>query len=181
LLARALVLAWHLDPQEDFLVAYDANPLYHQPAVTRILSATPILLHGLWKTLWPSGLSAMYGDGVFPTITALLDPRFLLASLLLTLLVGACRIRQHQPLLFLAAAAFFGFTFVTSNLAFPIESVFGDRLFYTAVLAPALLAAAATLRVLPAAAAVSPASLTSASLASPVRPTMRLAGNWRGA
>src|SRR5690606_22216948 len=57
----------------------------------------------------------------------------------------------------------------------------GDRLFYTAVLAPALLAAAATLRVLPAAAAVSPASLTSASLASPVRPTMRLAGNWRGA
>ena len=50
---------------------------------------------------------------------------------LLGILVGGLWWARRQPLPFLAMAAFFGFSFLISNIPTPIETIFGERLYYT--------------------------------------------------
>lgn len=142
LLLRQLMLETYIHPRGTFWVAFDANPLHDLPGLKRILSATWIYLIGLAKVLWPFGLSSIYGAGVFPQIDSLLAPRFLLAAACLGgLLWLSLHLRRRQPLLALAVAAFIGFSLLTANLLFPIETIFGDRLYYSAVLGLCLAAA----------------------------------------
>jgi len=56
------------------------------------------------------------------------------------------RLAPKIPALFLATAAFFGFSFVTSNLAFPIGTDFAERLYYLPSLGPCVLLALAVQR-----------------------------------
>ena len=139
LLMRHHMMVNFLATKGPFWVEYDANPLYYLPAVQRVATAVPIMAYGLGTVALPINLSSNYGDGVFTAVDSLLNWRFLGSALaLLGIVFGGLRIRNSQPLLFLAVAAFFGFGFVTSNIPFPIETIFGDRLFYTPVLALSL-------------------------------------------
>lgn len=139
---RGETLAAHVEPRGPFWVEYDANPLYYLPTVERIINAATILVYAIGKILLPTNLSSMYGDGPFTIISSVFHWRFLLSSLfLVTLLVTCLHARRRDPVFFLAGAAFFGFTFITSNIPFPLESIFGERLLYTPVLALALIVA----------------------------------------
>lgn len=142
LVLRQAMLIEHVHPRGTFWVEYDANPLFYLPFVERLINATCILAFGLGKVLLPYELSSNYGDGPFSLIDHVLHWRFLVASLLfVTLAVAGWRLRTRHQLLSLGIAGFFGFTFVTSNIPLPLETIFADRTFYAAVLALALVAA----------------------------------------
>ena len=126
---RAQVLA-NL-PQPLAVASVDANPLAHVPLVERLLSAVMIYGVALAKTLLPIHLASDYGRAVFRLVTSPLDPRFLLAgALVVGIGVAGLVWLRRRPLLFLAAASFLGFSFVTSNLPLVIGTIFGERLLY---------------------------------------------------
>lgn len=113
-----------------------ANPLVAVDPGTRLLSGTRLLGYGLLQTLLPHRLVCFYGPRVFDPVTSVTDPWLLVAvaALACVLVAGLWRPKE-RPLLFLAAASFFGFAFVTSNLPFPIGVDFAERLYYAPSLA----------------------------------------------
>jgi tetratricopeptide (TPR) repeat protein len=122
------------DPKHlEFVVSRDANPLFHAPLVPeRLGSALMILAYGLYKVLCPFHLVCDYGAVVFDLVHVLWDYRFLAAFVvLLAVLVAGLVWAERQPLLFLAMAVFFGFSFLTSNIPMKVETIFGERLYYT--------------------------------------------------
>ena len=130
LVLRARVLAEL--PVAAAIASLDANPLAHVPTVDRLLSAVVIQGFALGKTLLPVGLVSDYGRAVFRLVADPMDLRFLFVGTVLSGLgVGALASLRGRPLLFLAGAAFFGFSFLTSNLPFAIGTSFGERLLYT--------------------------------------------------
>ncbi|MHC4078382.1 MAG: tetratricopeptide repeat protein, partial [Planctomycetota bacterium] len=125
-----------------FDVAYQANPLYQLGILERFPSGVMVLGYGLYKLFWPFFLVSDYGGPVFGLPEGWLGGRFLVALVvLLSVLVGGLLAARRWPLLFLAMASFLGFTFITSNILLPIETVFGERLLYAAVLAQGFLVA----------------------------------------
>ena len=112
------------------------NPLAHVPDAARWLTATRVLGHGLWLTLFPFRLACDYGLAVFPVLESPLDAGFLIsAGALLALLACGLRLGWRHPLLLTGAACFLGFTLLTSNLAVVIGTIFGERLLYAPSLA----------------------------------------------
>lgn len=117
-------------------VDYVANPLFHTSWDRRIMTAVMLWGYGLWKVILPLHLSSDYGAEVFPLVTSPTNGAFMLASLALgSLLIIGLRQPRRQPLLFAAIACFFGFSFITSNVAFATGVSFAERLFYTPSLA----------------------------------------------
>lgn len=129
-----------VDVPSPFPVDYLANPLHGAPLVTRWLTAISIWGVGLLKCVLPLNLVSDYGPVTFTLLRSPLELSFLLASVALVgfLAVGIQKLRT-QPLIFLAAACFLGFSFLTSNLPFAIGTVFGERLYFTPSLGIALL------------------------------------------
>ncbi|MEE2885976.1 MAG: hypothetical protein VX951_00975, partial [Planctomycetota bacterium] len=125
----------------DFSPAYESNPLWYLPD-QRFGTGVMLMGYAIYKLLVPFSLACDYGAEVFTMVESLADSRFLLAfALLLGLLAfGLLRATRH-PLLFLATAAFFGFSLLVSNIPFPIETIFAERLYYTPTLACSFLVA----------------------------------------
>ncbi len=123
-------------------ILYQENPLAHVDALTRVLTAIKIVGFGAFQTFLPSALSSVYGPGSFTLATTPADLTFFTPVLWLALwLAAALAWRRTQPLLFLSAAAFFGFAFLTSNIPFAIGTIFAERLLYAPSLGACLLAA----------------------------------------
>ncbi len=124
-------------------VLYLVNPLAHANALTRIGTGILLLAYGLLKTLLPIGLVSDYGVGVFTLAESVSDPRVLasLALLLTIVTLAVVRLVRHDPIPLLAVSAFLGFAFLTSNIPFPIGTIFGERLYYTPSLGLAIVAA----------------------------------------
>lgn len=114
-------------------VAYLANNFAppHAGALESFLTAIMTWGYGLWMTLCPWRLVCDYGPLVFDGVQSFGDPRFLAsaAALLSCLAFGLWSVRR-APLLFVAMAAWFGFSFATSNVPFSIGVVFAERLYY---------------------------------------------------
>ncbi|MBN2491956.1 MAG: tetratricopeptide repeat protein [Planctomycetes bacterium] len=112
--------------------AFAANPLAHEGLGPHLLTAIFVWAwKGLGLTLLPFSLACDHGAMVLPILRSPLDPRFLLAALvLLGLLAGGILAARRHPLLFLAMAAFLGFSFAVSNVPLAIDTVFGERLYY---------------------------------------------------
>lgn len=139
LLFRHNALAAIVDQHE---VRYLVNPLSHVAHQTRIFTAVTVLWHGLLRCLLPIELASDHGVAVFDLVGSALDPAFLVpAFVLLGSAVLGVLARRRAPLLALAVAVFFGFSFLTSNIPFPIGTMFGERLYYTPSLAVGLLVA----------------------------------------
>ncbi|MHC4897940.1 MAG: tetratricopeptide repeat protein [Planctomycetota bacterium] len=116
----------------DFAASYQANPLFRLPFLERASSGVMILAFGLFKVFVPFHLACDYGAEVFTLVQSMWDLRLLLSFLVLVGILGAgLWWARRQPLLFLAMAAFLGFTFPISNIPLPIETIFGERLYYT--------------------------------------------------
>lgn len=148
-IAAALAVFWHLRaamiaglPTPPPVPDYVANPLAHVDTGTRVSTALMLWGMGLGKTLLPLGGRADYGAVTVDLVSELGDPRLLVAVLVLAafLGVGIVLARRH-PLLLLAAAAFFGFGLITSNIPRPIGTIFGERLYYAPSLAASCLVA----------------------------------------
>ncbi|HEY5657056.1 MAG TPA: hypothetical protein VIY27_04635, partial [Myxococcota bacterium] len=126
---RAQVLAGL--PQPLAVASVDANPLAHVPAFERLLSAVMIYGVAMVKTVLPLHLASDYGRAVFRLAESPGDPRFLLSgALLIALGAGGLASLRRRTLLFLAAASFLGFSFLTSNIPLAIGTIFGERLLY---------------------------------------------------
>jgi len=112
-------------------VAWAANPLAHEPAGVRILTATKVWAYALYKLCVPYPLASDYGARVFDQVESAFDPLFVLslAALGLVLWLGIKSYRV-RPLVFLAVTSFFGFSFLTSNVAIPIGTLFAERLLF---------------------------------------------------
>lgn len=124
-----------------FGVAWEANKLYGLGFLERLPSAAWIYCLVIFKVIWPWPLAADYGGAMLPqlgfgALRALLGLFLPLALLLAALWWG----RRHG-LLLLGAAAWFGYSFLISNLPFPIETIFGERLYYTPLFGCCLLVA----------------------------------------
>jgi tetratricopeptide (TPR) repeat protein len=132
---RAAAIA---EPSVHHFVAHGANPLWHLPALERIGNGVMLWTVGLGKTLLPWNLCSQYGPAVFTLATTPLDPRVLGAFVLEVMLLAlGIAMRRQAPLLFLATAALFGFSFVTSNVPFGTGTILAERTWYLPSLAVA--------------------------------------------
>jgi tetratricopeptide (TPR) repeat protein len=117
------------------LIAWIANPLAELPAAERIANGLWLLGLGLCKTLIPYPLHCDYGPQVFE-LSRSLDLRVVLAVVgLAALLASSLAPGRRAPPLVLATAALFGFSFLTSNVPFPIGTIFAERLWFAPSLA----------------------------------------------
>jgi len=137
LVLRAAVLAPLVDAPA---VEHAVNPLHDADPRTRVATATVVWAYGLWKTVWPFWSVSDYGGQTFARrddvlAWPVLGAAVVLAAVLVLTVCGA----RRSPLAGLAGACFLGFGFATSNLAFPIGTIFAERLGYTPSLALSLL------------------------------------------
>jgi tetratricopeptide (TPR) repeat protein len=111
------------------------NPLAHSGLGARVLSAPVLLLHYVRLVLWPRTLSADYSFDQIPIPTTAADPRVLLGTLALALLVLAS-VREKR--LRFAALAFLLPLAGSLHLLFPLGTIFAERLLYLPMLGAAL-------------------------------------------
>jgi len=137
LLAAGPPLAAFLVLRAAMLARIGADPdawaarLEHSTAGFRLGNGLVQWAHGLGASVLPVHLSADHGPAVFTPTTSLLQPAVLGAALLLVALATAGLASwRHQPWLFLAAATFFGHSFLTSNVPFRIGTDYAERLYY---------------------------------------------------
>jgi tetratricopeptide (TPR) repeat protein len=107
------------------------NPLAHVPAAQRIATALVVLVEYLGLLLAPITLSADYSYNQIPIVTSFGDLRLWLAiAVLLGITSVVWRVRQRSPAMILCAAFVVCTLSLTSNLAFPIGTIKGERLLY---------------------------------------------------
>lgn len=117
-------------------MGYLENPHLFTDFGTRVISSFIVWGYALAVTILPFRLGVDHGPSQFPiTDGSLTDPwswvGLLAAGVLFTLLVMAWRWRRRHPLFAMGIACFLGFSFIVSNIAFPIYVVFAERTYYT--------------------------------------------------
>jgi Tfp pilus assembly protein PilF len=123
-------------------VAFLLNQLSGESFGERLPTALWVWAHGVWLTALPFWLAADYSAFVFTSIESFFDVRVVGTLLVFgALLFFAARYRTRAPGLFVAAACFFGFSFITSNVPLTIGTIFGERLYYAPSLALAFVVA----------------------------------------
>jgi len=107
------------------------NPLAPLPGLLRAANGLWLLLRYAAKTFVPVGLCADHSAHALDLIGSLADPRVAAALAVLAALaaLGLASIRSH-PLVSLGAALYVGAFLPTSNVLFPIGTVYGERLAY---------------------------------------------------
>lgn len=124
-------------------IPFVENPLAHAGLVPRVLTATAVLGRGLRLLVFPAPLSPDYSFDAIPLVRSALDARFLAAAAALAVLVALAAARaRRRPVLAFAALWYAAGVFPTSNLLFPVGTIFGDRILYLPSVALALAVAA---------------------------------------
>jgi len=107
------------------------NPLARLPSFQRVVNAVALLGKYLGLFLYPARLSADYSAPQIPPVGGLTDIRFLmgLAAVSLLTFLALRGWRRFPPLAW--GIGFAGAAFIlVSNLAFPIGTIFAERLLY---------------------------------------------------
>lgn len=117
-----------------------SNPLITLDSWDRFVNAMAVWGHGARLTLVPWPLACDYSAATFPFVT-LGSLAFLLSLATACILAGLAISRRPPALVRFGAGGFLLFTALTSNILFPIGTIFGERLLYTASLGLAFLAA----------------------------------------
>ncbi len=119
------------------------NPWADLSPLARIPSALIAWDYALLLSFFPFDLAVDHGPGSLPTVMGPADALFWLAALIATgmalLVLRAIRYRRRAPLLFLALAIWFGFSFITSNIPFAVNLVLAERSYFIPSLALSLL------------------------------------------
>ena len=120
------------------------NPLVLLSAPLRAANGLWLLLRYAGKTLVPLGLSADHSAHALPLALSLSDPRAIAGLLGVAALAALAVVSVRRlPLVALGLGLFLGAFFPTSNVPFPIGTIFAERLAYLP--SAGLLAAAAGL------------------------------------
>lgn len=107
------------------------NPLVLLPAPLRAVNGLWLLLRYAAKTLVPLGLSADHSAHALPLATSLAAPHAVAGLLGAAALAALAALSVHRlPLVALGLGLFLGAFFPTSNVPFPIGTVFAERLAY---------------------------------------------------
>ena len=121
------------------------NPWAGLSPLVRIPSALIAWAWALFLTVAPVSLAVDHGPASLPTVAGPGDPLFWVAALIAAGLAWivwlSVRHRRRAPLLFLAVACWFGFSFVTSNIPFAVNLVLAERSYFVPSLALSLLVA----------------------------------------
>lgn len=129
-------------------IPFVTNPLAHVAPGTRLLTAVAVLGQGLALVAWPAVLSPDYSFDAIPLVTTSLDPRFVLAALVIAVLGGvAVAFARRVPQVTFAIVWYAMAISPTANVLFPVGTIFGDRLLYLPSVALAILAGAVVARV----------------------------------
>jgi len=128
-------------------VGFEENPLAFAPLEVRLLTSVAVLGKGLALLLLPVDLTPDYSYRAIPAVTSLADPRVLVSSAAI-LGVAALAVRTRRAWgLGLFAVLWYGISILpASNLAFPIGTIFGERLLYLPSVAFCLILGAAASR-----------------------------------
>ena len=111
-------------------IAFAANPAASAPPTLRVLTALGVLARALWLLLVPLHLSADYSYAHLPVVASAAEPAAIAGLLAAaTLLALAAIVRRHPAALFWYAFAVLAWGPV-SNLPFPIDTIFRERLLY---------------------------------------------------
>ncbi len=111
------------------------NPAAYEPWDVRVLTAVRVYGEALRVAFFPLHLSADYGFAVIPPVRTALDPGYLLglAGLIATLAAAVAAWRRRSAVAL--GLAFFLLAYLpTSNLLFPIGTIFAERLLYVPLL-----------------------------------------------
>ena len=112
-------------------VKYAANPLFYSDESVRLTTALKLWGYGLWLCLAPFSLACLYGPQSIRLVSGGLDFGVAAASAVFAVWLSVALLRaRRRPGLFLAAAIFFGFGFITSNVPFAIGTIFAERLYF---------------------------------------------------
>jgi tetratricopeptide (TPR) repeat protein len=141
LLLRHMAVSGAVEP-----VKYAANPLGYVGVSERLVIGVGLWGYGLFLCLAPFSLTCLYGPEMGATVTFGLVVAVAFPAWLAAALWNPAR----RPGLFLSAAWFFGFGFITSNLPFAIGTVFGERLYFIPSLGVCMLPALLLPRLTPA-------------------------------
>lgn len=107
------------------------NPLVLLPAPLRAVNGLWLLLRYAAKTLVPLGLSADHSAHALPLATSLAAPHAVAGLLGAAVLAALAALSVRRlPLVALGLGLFLGAFFPTSNVPFPIGTVFAERLAY---------------------------------------------------
>lgn len=107
------------------------NPLVLLRPLVRVAAAAGLLFRYAGKTLLPIGLSADHSAYALPLPATLAEPRaFLALAALLLSALGTGLLWRRRPLAAFGLALFFVTMLPTSNLLFPIGTVYAERLVY---------------------------------------------------
>jgi tetratricopeptide (TPR) repeat protein len=125
LAVRGAAVGWHRVP-----IPFADNPLGHVDAPTRVVNAVRLLGLYLRKTVWPDPLSIDWAFDQLP-VRPFLSATGLTALVLLIcwIAVAWVLLRRWRVAGFLFCFFFAAFA-ITSNLLFPIGTIFGERLAY---------------------------------------------------
>jgi tetratricopeptide (TPR) repeat protein len=137
---RHLALSGDVDP-----VKYAANPLGYVDLPERLGTACGLWGYGLFLCVAPFSLACLYG----PQVETVSTIGLIVAVLIPVWLAAALWRPARRPGLFLSAALFFGFSFITSNIPLAIGTIFGERLYFIPSLGVCMLPALLLARLAP--------------------------------
>jgi tetratricopeptide (TPR) repeat protein len=125
------------------------NPLAHVELGTRLLTGIAVLGRGLALLVFPATLSPDYSYAAIPLVETPFDLRFLASAAAIAAIAWlSFRGARRLPLLAFAVLWYGASILPTSNLLFPVGTIFGERLLYLPSVALALAAGEAVRRVL---------------------------------
>jgi tetratricopeptide (TPR) repeat protein len=129
-----------LEGLEPASVLYLANPLAHVELRTRIATAFELIGYALTQSLAPTRISSDYGPALFEISDSLFSVlRLLGIGFLLGLAAVTITAPRRNTRLLLVAAIWLIAYLPVANLAFPIGTIYGERLLYTPLLSISLL------------------------------------------
>jgi len=111
-------------------IAFAANPAASAPPMLRLLTGLEVLAQALWLLLVPVRLSADYSYAYLPVVASAAEPGAIAGLLTAAALLALAPIVwRHPTALFWYAFALLSYGPV-SNLLFPIDTIFRERLLY---------------------------------------------------
>lgn len=145
----ALPLTVYLVLRAQMIAKIGADPAVWEQALVRATPGSPFgngvvqWVYALAASILPTHLAADWGPMVFMPVASATAPIALGAAALMLLVLGVALVRwRRQPIVFLAAATWFGHSILVSNVPFRIGTDYAERLYYAPSLGVALLGAA---------------------------------------
>ncbi len=121
------------------IVPFVDNPAAHAGSGVRVLTAIAVIWKGISLQLAPIAQSPDYSYDSIALAKSVADPRFIAAVAVLAAWAAlAIHLRKRVPALAMSLVWYASPLFPVSNLAFPVGTIFGERLLYASSVGSAI-------------------------------------------